>query len=113
MNKNTQKKLWIGLVILIVLTPLGLLASGTAYGEWGSDELQQTLGYVPSGIEQGENLWHALFPDYTVAGLENSFLQSSIGYILSAVIGIALIYIVVLTIGKLIARKEDQIDENP
>jgi ABC-type Fe3+ transport system permease subunit len=106
MNKNTQKKLWIGLAILILLTPLGLLASGTAFGEWGSDELMEALHYVPSGVEQGENLWHALFPDYTVAGLENSFLQSSIGYILSAVIGIALIYIVMLAIGKLVAKKK-------
>ncbi len=108
MNKNTQKKLWIGLAILIVLTPLGLLAEGTAFGEWGSEELQKELGYVPSGVEHGENLWHSLFPDYTVAGFEGSFLYSSIGYILSAVIGIALIYIVTIALGKIIAKREEE-----
>lgn len=114
MNKNAQKKLWIGLAILIVLTPLGLLAEGTAFGEWGSDELQQMLGYVPSGVGHGENLGYALFPGYTIAGFEGSFLHSSIGYMLSAVIGIALIYIVTLALGKFMARKEEgQGNENP
>ncbi len=108
MNKNTQKKLWIGLAILIVLTPLGLLAEGTAFGEWGSEELQQTLGYVPSGVEHGENLWHSLFPGYTVASFDGSFLHSSIGYIISAVIGIALIYIVTIGLGKFIAKREEE-----
>ncbi len=108
MNKNTQKKMWIGLAILIILTPLGLLAEGTAFGEWGSEELQKELGYVPSGVEHGENLWHSLFPDYTVAGFEGSFLHSSIGYILSAVIGIALIYIVTIALGKFIAKREEE-----
>ncbi len=112
MNKNTQKKLWIGLAILIVLTPLGLLASGTAFGEWGSEELMEALGYVPSGIEHGESLWHSLFPDYTVAGFEGSFLHSSIGYILSAIIGIALIYIVTIVLGKFIAKREEERNEN-
>jgi hypothetical protein len=108
MNKNTQKKLWIGLAILIVLTPLGLLAEGTAFGEWGSEDLQKELGYIPSGIEAGENLWHSLFPDYTVGGFEGNFLQSAIGYILSAIIGIGLIYFITVALGKLIARKEDE-----
>jgi hypothetical protein len=113
MTKNTQKKLWIGLAILIVLTPLGLLAQGTAFGEWGSTELQQTLGYVPEGIKSGETLWHAIFSGYSIPGFGNSFLHLNIGYILSAVIGIALIYTATLTLGKIIAkREEEQNNEN-
>jgi ABC-type Fe3+ transport system permease subunit len=108
MNKNTQKNLWIGLAILVVLAPLGLLAEGTAFGEWGPEELQKEVGYVPSGIEAGGNLWHSLFPDYTVSGFEGSFLQSAIGYILSAIIGVGLIYLITIGLGKLIARKEDE-----
>ncbi len=108
MNKNTEKKLWIGLAILIVLTPLGLLAEGTAFGEWGPEELLKEVGYVPTGVEQGGNLWHSMFPDYTVAGFEGSFLHSSIGYILSAVIGIALIYIITIGLGKIIAKREEE-----
>lgn len=113
MNINTQKKLWIGLAILIILAPLGLLAEGTAFGEWGSEELQKELGYIPSGIAAGENLWHSIFPGYTVAGFEGSFLQSAIGYILSAIIGVGLIYLVTLALGKLLAKRdEEQRNEN-
>ncbi|MCZ7380800.1 MAG: cobalamin biosynthesis protein [Candidatus Methanoperedens sp.] len=113
MNEKTAKKLGIGLAALIVLTPLGLLAQGTAFGEWGSKELQQTLGYVPEGIKSGETLWQAIFSGYSMPGFGNSFLHSSIGYILSAVIGIALIYTATLTLGKIIAkREEEQRNEN-
>lgn len=108
MNEKTAKKLWIGLALLIVLTPLGLLATGTAFGEWGSQELQQTLGYVPEGIKSGETLWQAIFSGYSMPGFGNSFLHSSIGYILSAVIGIALIYAATLNLGKIIAKREEE-----
>jgi len=103
-NRDRKKKLWIGIAVLVILTPLGLLATGTAYAEWGSDELQQTLGYVPEGVAHGESLWSALLPGYSVPGLEGSFLSSSIGYILSAITGIALIYIATLALGKFISK---------
>ncbi len=108
MNKKSMKKLWIGFAVLIIMTPLGLLATGTAFGEWGSKELQQTLGYVPEGVKKGETLWQAIFSGYSVPGLGDSFFHSSIGYILSAVIGIALIYIAMLALGKFIAGKEEE-----
>ncbi|KCZ73547.1 hypothetical protein ANME2D_00617 [Candidatus Methanoperedens nitroreducens] len=108
MNGKTMKKLWIGIAILIALTPLGLLASGMAWGEWSSEELQEMLGYVPDGINKGENLWQSLFPGYSISGLEDSFLQSGIGYILSAVIGIGLIYLVTIALGKFIAKREEE-----
>ena len=83
-----------GLVaLLIVGTPLGLLAEGTAWGEWGADEIAETedfgsaLGYVPQGMETGFS-FEALFPDYAVEGLPDVA-----GYILSAVIGAALVII--------------------
>ena len=79
--------LWIALAVLAVATPLGLLAPGTAWGEWGSDELAGLgLGFVPQGLKQLEGLWGAPFKDYDVAALGNPTL----GYVLSAVIGIVL-----------------------
>lgn len=79
---------------LIVATPLGLLATGTAWGEWGSDEIAevvtngQALGYTPSGLENGWSL-DVLMPDYAVAGM-----NEVVAYILSAIIGVALLVIV-------------------
>ena len=80
--------------ILIVFTPLGLLAEGTAWGEWGADELAEQdflghiLGYTPAGMENGFE-FESFFPDYTVAGMPDEF-----AYILSAIMGTALLVII-------------------
>jgi cobalt/nickel transport system permease protein len=82
------------IVALICLSPLGLLASGTAWGEWGADEIAivssggTALGYVPQGMEKGFQ-FKALLPDYSVAGLPDYF-----GYVISAVAGAAILLIV-------------------
>lgn len=82
------------IVALVCLSPLGLLASGTAWGEWGSDEIKDVvhggavLGYTPQGMEEGFSL-HALFPDYSMAGL-----PEWLGYLLSAIAGVAILVIV-------------------
>ncbi len=79
------RALWIGLVALIVITPLGLLAPGTAWGEWGAEELTKLgLSFVPQGLAQLSGLWSAPMPDYDVPALGNA----NLAYILSAFIGI-------------------------
>lgn len=105
---NTTNKLFIGLVLLAVLTPIGLLAQGTAYGEWGSLELKESLGYVPQGIEQAETMWSAPFPDYTFPGRGDDFMNSSAGYVFSAAAGSALIYVSVVALTKFLAVKESK-----
>ncbi len=92
---------WISLLALIVLTPMGLLAPGTAWGEWGRAELDQLgLGYIPAGFDQWSNLWSAPLPDYDIPALNNPTL----GYILSAVFGVVIVFIAILAIGWLLAR---------
>jgi cobalt/nickel transport system permease protein len=57
-----------GLVVMVVLVPLGLLATGTAFGEDGPDELdlkRYGLDAVPTGLAKYTDWWsHALFPGY-------------------------------------------------
>lgn len=72
---------------LIVLTPLGLLATGDAWGEWATQDLAESVGYVPAGMANGWE-WQSLFPDYSFGALPDWA-----GYVLSAVIGIALLVI--------------------
>ncbi|MBQ1386944.1 MAG: cobalt transporter CbiM [Erysipelotrichales bacterium] len=80
--------------VLIAATPLGLLATGTAWGEWGADEIAEViqngtaLGYTPSGLANGWSL-EVLMPDYTLEGM-----GEVAAYILSAVIGVALLVII-------------------
>ena len=88
-------KLWIGLAILAILSPLGLILpehfkAGPAWGEWGS-----------SGF------WHAPMSDYALKGLKTKGLAgSSLAYIISAIIGISIIAAIVIGIGKLLTRKD-------
>ncbi|OGP93981.1 MAG: cobalamin biosynthesis protein [Deltaproteobacteria bacterium RBG_16_54_18] len=104
-------KLWIGLGALIVLSPLGLFLpehfkAGAAWGEWGIDEIKKLAGYVPKGLEKLAQLWNAPLPDYTFKGWEEKGLSHlSFAYIISAIAGMAVTVMVVLLIGKLLARK--------
>jgi len=104
-------KLWIGLGVLIVLSPLGLLLpehfkAGAAWGEWGVDEIKELAGYVPKGLEKLSRLWNAPIPDYAFKGWGGKGLSHlSIAYLVSAVVGISVTIGAALLIGKLLARK--------
>ena len=70
---KSQKKLWIGLLILSLLTPLGIILpekfkAGGAWGEWGPEELEKLIGYVPKGLKRLADLWKAPVPDYNFGG---------------------------------------------
>ena len=73
---------------LVVACPVGLLAVGDAWGEWSTEDLAGLVGYTPEGLAGGWE-WGAFFPDYAIGGMPDW-----IGYILSAVIGVALLVIV-------------------
>ena len=82
---------WIALILAALATPLGLLAPGTAWGEWGSKQLAELgLKFIPEGLLKLEGLWGAPMARYEVPALGNARL----GYILSAVSGILLVGIV-------------------
>ena len=111
MIMKLTKRLWIGLVILIILTPIGIilpyhLKAGTAWGEWGKEEVAKLAGYVPKGLEKLSGLWKAPLPGYSLKGTEGKGLFfTSIAYIMSAVIGAGLIYLLLLLYGRMISRK--------
>ena len=86
------KKIRYVLLALVVLSPLGLLAEGTAFGEWSADELAEMMNNVPAGIENGFS-FEALFSDYTIPGT-----NIAVGYILSAITALLIFYI----LGKMI-----------
>ena len=86
---------------LICLSPLGLLATGTAWGEWSADEIASVtsggnaLGYVPEGMTKGFS-FETLIPDYSVSGV-----PEVLGYIISAVLGVAILVIIFKIISSL------------
>lgn len=102
MFKN-YRKLWWALGALIILSPLGLIATGTAFGEWGAEELIDEVGFIPLGLEKMADIWaYAPLVDYNIPGLAGSFLQSAAGYIVSALIGAGLVIAVISIFHKLV-----------
>jgi purine-cytosine permease-like protein len=110
---TVTKKLWIGIAVLIVLTPLGLILpdyfkAGDAWGEWGTDTIQKLVGYVPQGLQKFSSLWSAPLPDYAFKGWEDKGMAYlSFAYIIAAIVGIAVISSIVFFLGKLLAKNND------
>jgi cobalt/nickel transport protein len=108
---KTMTKLWIGLGILIFLSPLGLFLpahfkAGDAWGEWGTDAFKELIGYIPQGLEKLSDIWSAPIPDYAFKGWEEKGLPYlSLAYIISALTGIIIVVLVVLLIGKALAKR--------
>ena len=108
---KTVTKLWIALGALAVLSPVGLILperfkSGSAWGEWGADDMERRVGYVPQGLKRLSEAWNAPMPDYALKGWqEKGLAHLSLAYILSAVAGVILIVGVVWVLGKILVKK--------
>jgi hypothetical protein len=97
------RNLWLVLGVFIILSPLGLIATGTAFGEWGVDQLEEEAGFIPAGLAKMSNLWnHAPLPEYGIAGFDATLLQSAAGYILSALVGVVLIVAIMSIFSKIV-----------
>jgi cobalt/nickel transport system permease protein len=109
---QATKPFWIALAILTILTPLGLIAIGWAWGEWSPADFsnpqtsqqiasasanQPPPATAPAGLQRLAQLWTAPLPRYAPAFLKNAAL----GYVVSALLGIGLIVIVAVLIGLL------------
>ena len=104
-------KFWMGLGVLVILSPLGLLLpkhfkAGSAWGEWGVGGIRELVGYIPKGLEKLSNLWSAPIPDYAFKGWEaRSSISLCFAYILSAVIGVLVCIGIVLILSKFLSKK--------
>ncbi len=96
-----------GLAVLMLITPLGILAVGSAWGEWSPHDFadaaarrqiaavsanQALPAGVPQGIERLSSVWTAPVPSYAPPFLRSS----SFGYLLSAAFGSGLILLAAL-----------------
>jgi len=108
--ERSQGRLWWAVALLMLFTPLGILAAGTAWGEWSSADLmnphtREQIGAasgnhappssVPVGIEKLSNLWTAPFPGYAPRFIKSPMF----GYLLSAMFGVGF-----LVLASLLAR---------
>ncbi|HXR69004.1 MAG TPA: hypothetical protein VN712_10270, partial [Dermatophilaceae bacterium] len=87
---------------MVVLTPLGLLAPGGAFGEDDPAALdlgELGLSTVPAGLQEYTSFWsHTLLGGYGF----NSGDHAGVAYVLSAVVGIAVVAVSVFVIGTIV-----------
>jgi cobalt/nickel transport system permease protein len=101
------KPLWIALAVLLILTPLGILAAGAAWGEWAPEDFstpqarhqiaaasenQAPPVQAPAGLQKLATIWTAPMPRYAPSILKSA----NLGYILSAMVGTGLIVLAFL-----------------
>jgi cobalt/nickel transport system permease protein len=94
------RPLLIGLAALMLVTPLGILAVGTAWGEWSPSDFPGTA--LPPGLARLATVWTAPFPDYAPPFLRNA----SSGYLLSALFGAGFILLAALLADAIFARRK-------
>jgi cobalt/nickel transport system permease protein len=93
----SEWKLWATVSGLLILTPLGTLAVGTAWGEGSAD----SFATVPAGLARLSSIWTAPFPSYAPAFIKHP----AFGYLLSAMFGVGVILLLSL-IARAFGRKE-------
>jgi len=109
------RPLWLWLAGLMIMTPLGLLAAGVAWGEWSAadfgdpalrQQIAQASGDVappaaaPEGLARLAGLWRAPLHDYAPAFMHSE----AFGYLMSALVGAGLILLLFLLLSRLRGR---------
>jgi cobalt/nickel transport system permease protein len=104
---SRTRPLWIALAVLLIMTPLGILAAGAAWGEWvpedfSTPQARQRIAaasrnqappmQAPAGLQKLATIWTAPMPRYAPPVLKSPRL----GYILSAMVGAGLIVLAFL-----------------
>ncbi|MGB8770001.1 MAG: cobalt transporter CbiM [Candidatus Korobacteraceae bacterium] len=114
---NSLRRLWIAVALLMLLTPLGILAAGKAWGEWSPSELAKRQSNVqaagassdaahsafPAGMQRLAKLWTAPFPAYAP-----TFVKSArFGYFLSAMFAVGVVLLVSLAMQRWAERRRE------
>jgi cobalt/nickel transport system permease protein len=109
--RKTPRGLWYALAVLMIASPLGLVAAGTAWGEWGVDAFQDAAArqairhasaniappsQAPAGLARLAEFWTAPLPDYAPAFMHSE----TFGYVLSAFVGVGIILLAYLLISR-------------
>jgi len=102
------------IAVMVLLTPLGLLAPGGAFGADAPEDLDLGglgLGAVPAGLARYNGFWsHTLLGGY---GFKDG-QHGNLAYMLSAAVGITVVALAVFGIGKLVeyGRRRHAVDHD-
>jgi len=113
---NALRPLWLGLGVLMILTPLGILSAGSAWGEWVASDYSDPAvraqmaaaslqapppSAAPQGLVRLSTLWTASFARYAPPYVANPMF----GYLLSAMFGVGMIMLVSFGIARIAERR--------
>jgi cobalt ECF transporter T component CbiQ len=116
-----MRKLWLTLAALVILTPLGILAVGSAWGEWSANDfsdpaVRQEIAaaswdhappqHTPVGLAHLSSLWKAPLASYAPSFVRSRYF----GYFVSAVAGVALTILFAFLVSWLLIRR--RVDAN-
>jgi cobalt/nickel transport system permease protein len=119
---GSLRPLWVGLCLLMILTPLGILAAGSAWGEWMASDysnpaIRQKMAQssfqqpapqrAPEGLERLSSLWTAPFVRYAPPYVNSA----AFGYLLSAMFGAGLVMLASLAVGRFIRAQSYDSEE--
>jgi cobalt/nickel transport system permease protein len=97
-------------VAIAVLTPIGLIAPGFAYGEGSAQDLQKEFGYVPQGLQDLSGIFSAPFSGYNLplpffSGADAPLWRAALGYEIAGLLGMLVLGVVLWGIGSLLVRR--------
>lgn len=109
------RHLWAVLALFLLLTPLGVLAVGSAWGEWSAGDFsnpaarqqmadasrnQAPPAAPPTGLQRLSSIWTAPFPGYAPAFVRHR----NFGYLLSGMFGAGLTIIAIVVLWRIALR---------
>jgi len=98
----SPRKLWLALALVLVLSPLGILAGGSAWGEWRAQDFTDSASRqqmerasgnhapprtAPAGLQSLAQIWKAPLSNYAPGFIRNTYF----GYFISASVGVGCI----------------------
>jgi cobalt/nickel transport system permease protein len=110
------RKLWLVLAIVLVLTPLGIVTAGSAWGEWSASDFENVDArremaaasrnqapptQPPKGLQRLSSLWTAPISGYAPGFSKNAYF----GYFASAMVGVGIIILLVLLLGRMFGAR--------
>ncbi len=96
-HPHSLRGLWIGLCLLILLTPLGLLATGPGLTERVIADLEK-MGWnaLPEGLERFSAVWRAPLSNYTILNTD-----IRLGYLMTACVGAGAVVLSIVLLSRL------------
>ncbi len=112
--RRVSRKLWLGLGFALILTPVGILAVGSAWGEWSARDFSDATvrsqiaaasqnqippAKAPPGLKRLSSIWRPPVPAYAPRFIKSIYF----GYFVSAATGVGLIVLLTVLVARLIS----------